>query len=232
MHFAICDTGKQSLAWLERDLPALLQQRKLTAHIVRYDSINAMLAAHSDHPFALAFLPQTDLASAAALRADETDCELIFVGAKCSLTAQAIEYRPIAYIDVPASEASLSHALDQFMFYTQHGDRAYPVQTRHCTGCIPHSDILYFHSVGHQVFIHTSGGGQPIVHTRKLDDVEKQLSLQGYLRCHQRYLVRLSAVCSLEHQTMKLILSDGCEIPVSKRHFNHVVNTIVAQNHA
>ena len=229
MKFAICDTGAQSLAWLEAALQALIPQLDIDAQIARYNSADALLAAQ---PSDLIFLPQTELDTAAALRKSLCDCELVFVGAKDALSMRAFDYRPIAHVDVPTNRDSLRHALEQFLFYRQHPNRQYTVQTREHAAPIPHANIRFFHSIGHRVFIHTIGDEPPIAHTCKLDDVEQQLSLRAFLRCHQRYLVHLPFVARLDHQAMKLILRDGSEIPVSKRYFSHVVKTILAQNNA
>lgn len=220
MRFAVCDTSAGALGWLA---PAL--KRQTSAEVCSFADVEALLAAE---PFDLAFLPQDDFAAAQAIRS-AWNCELAFVGPGEALSPDAIAYRPIGHLEPCAADDAIASLLEQFSFYRNHRNRQYAVHSRDQAQAIPHADICFFRSSGHHVLIHTADG-ESIRQPAKLDDVEQAVWPLPYLRCHQRYLVHIAQVEQFDHQNMQLILRSGDSVPVSKRHFSHVVSAILARN--
>lgn len=209
--------------------------QNLPCEISCYSSIVEMIDALETERFDLALIsldPDVESAFFLARRLRDRDvrCELAFLSGRTDCMRASVAYRPIGYLRRPFSEKELSALLDRFLFYQTHPNLQYTLRTRDQAQHIPHVSIRYFRSDGHRVLIYTTHSDAPVPHQRKLADIERDLRGLNYLRCHQSYLVHLPFVRMLDHREMKLILSDGAAIPVSKRYFTHVVDCLLNQN--
>lgn len=235
MKIAVCDDHRESLERISGYLNEFLEERGIPAEVLCYSSAGEFSAAMDAQRFDLAFLELvlqdfSGFALARKLRARDVQCELVFITGHPEFMADAFPYRPIGYLIKPASARELTDVMERFLFYCGHRSLHYTIHTREKDHQVPHEQIRYFRSDGHRVLIHTAVHPEPLVHLRRLDDIERELAALPYLRCHQSYLVRSSAVRRFEHRRPRLILDDGTEIPVSKRYFNDVTAYLLGRN--
>ena len=235
MKIAVCDDHRESLERISGYLNEFLEERGIPAEVLCYSSAGEFSAAMDAQRFDLAFLELvlqdfSGFVLARKLRARDVRCELVFITGHPEFMADAFPYRPIGYLIKPASARELTDVMERFLFYCGHRSLHYTIHTREKDHQVPHEQIRYFRSDGHRVLIHTAVHPEPLVHLRRLDDIERELAALPYLRCHQSYLVRSSAVRRFEHRRPRLILDDGTEIPVSKRYFNDVTAYLLGRN--
>ena len=235
MHIAICDERPAQLELLCRHITLYFQQQEVKLELHRYGSHVDFAAAVSAVDFDLAFIAlgaqsETGFALARRLLEAQPVCNLVFESEYPEFMHDAISYRPIGYVIQPAGEREVAAVLDRFLFYHWHHTLYYTLRTREHDRRIPHSHIRYFQSDSHRVMIYTTESDQPFTQLRRLKDIEQEIAPVGFLRCHQSYLVNLSFVSVLDHRQMRLILTDGTELPVSKRYFNSVVNILLSRN--
>lgn len=235
MRIAVCDDHRESLERISVHLNEFLETRGIPAEVLCYSSADEFSAAMDAQRFDLAFLELVwqdcnGFELARKLRARDVRCELVFVTERPEFMADAFPYRPIGYLVKPVSGDELADVMKRFLFYCSHRSLHYTIHTREKDHQVPHEQIRYFQSDGHRVLIHTADQSEPLVHLRRLDDIERELAALPYLRCHQSYLVRSSAVRRFEHHRSRLILDDGTEIPVSKRYGSNVTSYLLDRN--
>lgn len=197
-----------------------------------YSDCNELPAQHAASPFDLIFLPQEALSTAAALREAPYPFELVFVGSRDALSTDAIRFQPMGHLDSSATMRDLSDIFYRFRTWRDQMEHAYVLQSREHNLCTPYHDILYFSSSGHHAFLHTISAAEPCSHLRRLDDLSEMLPASLFMRCHQRYLVNLDHVVSLDHKSMCLTMDNGMELPVSKRYYSLVCDTLLGRKTA
>ncbi len=235
MHIAIYDENPSGLDGLHQHITRFFELRELSPDISRFTSPIAFSAAMDEACFDLAFIAlgqqsRSGFALARRLREQNTQCDLVFVSEYPEFMRDSIAYRPTGYLLQPVAESEAFSVLEQALFYQWHPNRYYRVHTRNQDQNIPHAEIRYFQSDGHRVLIHFHPSQAPLAHLSRLGSIERELARLDYLRCHQSYLVHLPYVRSLDRKSMKLGLTDGVEIPVSKRYLSHVTNALLARN--
>ncbi len=235
MRIAICDDHLESVEQIDGYLNDFLRRRGIAAEVLRYSAPGEFSAAMDEVRFDLAFLAvawqdYSGFALARKLRDVDVQCELVFVTSHPEFMPDVFSYRPIGYIIKPASGREIDAVMERFLFYCSHRSLYYTIHTRDRDYQIPHARSRYFRSDGHRVMIYVESQEEPLVHLRRLDDIERELAALPYLRCHQSYLVHSSVVRRFEHRRPRLILDDGAEIPVSKRYFNGVTAYLLGRN--
>lgn len=86
---------------------------------------------------------------------------------------------------------------------------------------IPVDDILYIESNMRKLIIHTAE--EEYEYNDKMDNVSKLIETEGFVRCHQSYLVRISAVNKIKSD--ELYVGDAV-LKISRRYKQHVKNTL------
>ena len=87
---------------------------------------------------------------------------------------------------------------------------------------IPYREILYFESRLHQVIIHTVQQNNLCAFPATLDDVEKTLPPERFIRCHQSFLVHIDGIYQLDRTNRSLILDNGESLGISKKSYKDV----------
>lgn len=147
-------------------------------------------------------------------------CLVVFYGKRSRDLASYFPARPIAYMDWSEQEADWDA-----LFTTLHrqigADTSYFSWTsKFCRYHIPCSQIITLRSNRGSLEIHTSGG----VHTMtgKLDEAEKRLPPQDFLRVHKSTLVNVHKIQMMDRSDRCLLLQDGSRAYISKVHYKDV----------
>ena len=82
---------------------------------------------------------------------------------------------------------------------------------------IPISYILYIESKARILILHLKN--ENVSFYGKLGDIEELLKDRGFLRIHQSYMVKKSAVSCL---TGKELVVDDNYLPISRKYYNHI----------
>lgn len=89
---------------------------------------------------------------------------------------------------------------------------------------VPVNDILYIDSRDRKLFVYTTDSVYE--YNDKMDNVFELLEPEGFIRCHQSFLVRLSAVSVVRRD--KLVVGEK-EIPISRK-YKEEVRDILTKN--
>ena len=88
---------------------------------------------------------------------------------------------------------------------------------------IPIDSIMYVESKHRKLFIYTKD--MTYEYYCRLDDLEKELSGEPFIRCHQSYLVAIAYITNYENDDVYI---DEKPIPVSRR-YRHMVQSVIYQ---
>lgn len=227
MHIAIF--GKQNVRreHLQQHLLQYWHDRQAACEVAEYDDAALFCAAMRTHPADLAFLfleePAEGFAAARGLREISLECEIVFLADSAAHVADATAFRAMGYLLWPPEPGALNAALERFV-HSRGGRHPYAVHTRLRDYLVPHGQIRYFHSDGHCVHVYVEGRAEPLMHLRRLDDIQREVAALPYIRCHQSYLVNRSAIERIDGHW--LLLKDGMRLPVSRRHVPDVVTDV------
>lgn len=155
--------------------------------------------------------------TAELLRAQGCGCLIVFLTSLVEYAPKGYEVRAFRYLLKEQARSDLGRVLDacrqelsvETYFSFCYERRSYSILKR---------DIRYFESRKRLVFLHAAE--QTYQFYQKLDDLEKQLSEEGFLRCHRSFLVQERYVRSWRENA--LWLEDGTELPVSRTYGREV----------
>ena len=200
LSIGICDDDREnrlSLRWL---LENILENQKIESAIYEFSSGETLLPWMEKHhnEIDLLFLDiemgrLNGLETARTLRADNELLQIVFVTAFSDYVFEGYGVDALGYLMKPAKreqlEVILSRALTKLcreadqMYVCHNGDTWYR---------IPYQEILYFESDRRKVNCITQNRSYSFY--GKLDEVEQELARAGFVRIHQRYLVRMNAI--------------------------------------
>ncbi len=144
---------------------------------------------------------------------NQIDTDLIFVTASTEHVFECYHYHTFAYLLKPISENDISFELQRYIRELTNSSRFLSISVSGVKHQIPISSILYIESNRRKVTIHTTQSDYECY--QKLDDMEKQLSDAGFIRCHQSYLVSSRHI--IECTTNQLTIAEN-NIPISRRY--------------
>lgn len=101
-------------------------------------------------------------------------------------------------------------------------ERYFRITKRRETLRIPVNEILYIDSRDRKLFIYTPE--TVYEYNDKMDNMVTLLETEGFIRCHQSFLVKLSAVSVIRRD--KLVVGDK-ELPVSRKYKDEVRNILL-----
>lgn len=195
----ICDDNYDARLALRSALERLLEPRREKARILEFSSGEGLLRWRDRHPgeLHLVFLDlemdQLDgMETARRLRQAETGIQLAFVTGYDSHVFEGYQVGALGYLLKPPKEAQLADILDRAAAALTRTEEAFFLCRRgEVTYRIPQQEILYFVSNRRQVTCVTRE--KSYVFYGKLDQVAQEVG-SGFVRIHQRYLVRGGAV--------------------------------------
>ena len=200
---AICeDEAKDAL-----ELQRLIRQSGVSADVHIYDNIEVFFSAFRPGAFQLVFLDVYFINQNAESRADgidaalkirETDGDVWLVFSTSSPDFATFGYKVKAdrYILKPPDEQEVLSLLDRaFEHFRGLSDEVFVTVDRKRRG-IRLRDIRYVEASNKQSIIHTLD--EAIRTYATIDEVEKQLKLPSFLRCHRSYIVNMDFIESAE----------------------------------
>lgn len=145
------------------------------------------------------------------------DTDLIFVTNSKEYVFECYHYRTFAYLLKPLSQADVGVEIKRYMEEMSLNTKCLNITTRKGNNRIPLSSIKYIESNLRKVIIYTTSGNYD--YYEKLDTLENLLQNDGFVRCHQSYLVPVEQVTSYNITELSI---DDKTIPISRRHINEV----------
>lgn len=165
-------------------------------------------------------MPYSLKAGSEILRAN-SQCLILFYGRRSYDLVTYFSARPVAYLDSLEDPRAWEDALTRLHKQIREDSRFFRWTSKFCRYYIPCSQIITLRSNRGSLEVHTQGGG---VHTMtgKLDEAEKRLPENAFLRVHKSTLVNISKIQVMDRSDKCLILSDGSRAYISKVHYKDV----------
>lgn len=201
LRIGICDDSPDARLALEAALERALDRRRTQGTIFSFSSGEGLLRWLENHggELDLIFLDiEMDgldgMETARRLRAADEGLQLVFVTGYADYVFDGYSVGALGYLMKPPQPQQLDGVLDRAAAQRVLDD-AFVCRSGETFYRIPRQSIAYFRSDRRQVSCVTPG--RTYVFYGKLDDVARELG-EGFVRIHQRYLVRAGAVARLD----------------------------------
>lgn len=164
------------------------------------------------------------------IRQEHEDLSIVFNTSESTYALKSFELWPLYYNIKPMSYSTLSKIMDRFIF--QHKDiREENVLIKNGKKFmnLSFNEISYIESQNTTLRIHMNN--YEILKTYgKLDDIEKQLSNNRFLRCHKSFLINMDYVKSVDSYKFTTIFGDTVAIKqreapkIKKKYYEYIIN--------
>lgn len=224
---AIVDDNRQHAEALRDLLHAGPHADELAVEL--YDSAAAFERAAQTRPPDILFMDIVLDEAASSTGIDEVDrllpgagTQVIYMSGYDAYHTQVYRTPHACYLRKPLQPADLDAALDLvFERLAARAERPLRFRVRGADRVVRPQDIFYVESDLRLVRVHLRA--ETVEVYGKLSDLSRQLP-DRFVRCHQSFLVNLDYVASLHAASLRL--TDGAELPVSRRHRAAVRNAL------
>lgn len=220
LRVGICDDSAEARVALRAALERALDRRKGEGAFFEFSSGEGLLRWLEKHAGELdmVFLDiemgeLSGMETARRLRAADEGLQLVFVTGYTDYVFDGYSVGALGYLMKPPRPEQLDEVLDRGLeARLREGDKAFVCRSGETMYRIPKKSIRYFASDRRQVTCVSSA--RTYVFYGKLDEVERTVG-EGFVRIHQRYLVRSAAVDRLEGSQ---VFVGEVALPVSRAH--------------
>lgn len=224
MRIAVCDDEEIFREYLKSLLLEYSFKANEDVRIAEYSCGEDLLDAHSREGAEadLIFLDirmkgMDGMETAKRLRAQGCGCLIVFLTSLGEYVQRGYEVKAFRYLLKEQVKSDLGRILDACRSELS-GEDFFCFSYERCNYNVLKRDILYFESKKRLVILHAIREDHQFY--QKLDDLEKQLSGNGFLRCHKSFLVQECHIRSWRENA--LWLADGRELPVSRTYEKEV----------
>lgn len=219
---AICDDIREDALALHKQLEGMLPD----VDIRLFDSNEQLIEMLEDKDsvcsavFIGVNMPKrAGLETARIIRKKNLHVPLIIMSDSTEFYKEAFEVYAVDYIKKPVTEEALEHAMYPMKHQNGVRDRrTVHFRYRSQVYTIPYDQIVYISSSLHTVNFHLTNN--KIVHCRgKLNDFNKQLETNTFLRCHQSFFVNMEKITAMKNDSF--ILGESI-IPISRSYAREV----------
>lgn len=217
IHIAVCDDEKAFVTYLTQLLEQYSaetgQEIKISAY---YDGME--LLEKYDTTIYLIFLDiqmkyVDGLETAGRIRQMDDTVEIIFLTTMAQYALEGYQYRAANYILKPLKYQRLKLELDQFIRRHRRENRpAYLIENDTGKYKIQLNSLRYVETYRRNLLCHTER--EKIVCYKSMKELERELTGQGFARCHSSYLVNLAYVKGV--RKLEITLITGEVLPISQ----------------
>lgn len=219
LRIGICDDAADARMALRTAVSRALDARGVQHMVYEFSSGEGVTAWHEKHAGELDLLfldiemgGMDGMQTARVLRAADTGLGLIFVTGYADYVFDGYAVGALGYLMKPPKPAQLEEALTRALGQVYLEERrAFLCRNAEGLYRIPRTDIHYFFSDKRQVTCVTDRRQYSFY--GKLDEVQRELG-DGFVRIHQRYLVRAAAVERVEGSAS--VVLQGEMLPISR----------------
>ncbi len=222
LKIAICDDALDERENLSRFLTAYLTQNGFSCEIAAYSQGEPLAADYADGDtgydliFLDIFMDGIDgMQTAREIRRSDPNVPIIFLTTSPDYALEGYDVRAYGYLVKPLDQIRAAAILEHFL-YVEYGGRQKSLLVREgSSGArIAYRDIVLIESQAHLALVQTVQGASHRIY-RKLDEIERELSGRGFLRCHQSFLVNLAQIASAEKNAFQM--KNGAWAPIRQR---------------
>lgn len=203
LRFAICDDSVDARCALSGTLEQVMEIRGLDCRIYEFSSGEGLVKWMEKHTgeLELVFLDMemgglSGMETARKLRSMDEGIQLVFVTGYDKYVFEGYSVGALGYLMKPATREQINEIMDRALAsFLRQEDKIFLCKLGDTQYRIPKQSILYFYSDRRQICCVTPVRNYTFY--GKLDDVQGRIG-GGFVRIHQRYLVRAAAVDRLD----------------------------------
>ena len=219
---AICDDEREALELLGPAVRSALRNRNVDAAIDLFarpkDLLNRMETVHYDLLFLDIEMPgMSGLELAQKLRKDGNLIDIIYISNREDLVFDALRTNPRGFIRKTRLIQDVSGVIDTYLSTRQSSEqpKTLIVKDRDQVIYIPLDKLRYIEGSGKNQMAYIVGKDQPLELHKSMQDLEQELSSQGFLRIHKGYLLNYRFIRRIGDN--EVVLTNGENLPVSRR---------------
>lgn len=165
-------------------------------------------------------MPDKDgLETAAYIREHQIDVDIIFVTVSADHVFDGYTYRAFSYLLKPLDYDRLSDEMKRYMTLKENISRCLHVNIGGRKVQIFLDRVKYFAADGRKIIVCQRGGEDGLSFYAKMGDLQETLKEDGFLRCHQSYLVNVKYVESYSRTELEV---GADKVPISRRYIEDV----------
>ncbi len=223
LNIAICDDEKSLINCLKHVVGCYLDLKGLKYRIHEFNSGEALLSKITDTYFDIIFLDIemsgiNGVETAKNIRHNQKKSIIIFVTSYPDFVFQGYEVKALNYILKPYKNEKINQVLESALEeINSTNDIFYTIQLKSGSHKINLTNTVYFTSDKRKVCAVTTS--DKIEFYSKLDELEQELP-NFFIRIHQRYLVNINYVSSVESNAATV---NGESLPVSRTYSQNLI---------
>lgn len=223
MKIAICDDNQPMLDFLNGKIDDLLTENGLAHEISTFSSGQDFLKIHTEHPFDVVFLdivmPEPNgFEAAKQVRKISRDTYIIFITTESSLVYESFDFQPFYFIPknkLKITEERLKYVINRLSLYIAASEKVMISGAYENKKFVSPNEILYIKSSINNIEYHLTNGTTQVVRGR-LDTVLESLNAYIFTRTHNRYVVNMNHVDTVDYPNMEIKINNGEFIGISR----------------
>lgn len=226
---AICDDEPLAGEENKKILCRILEDRKLRIGMdcsvdVFTDSkelLNQLKKRHDAYHLLLLDIKlneENGIAFASYLREKRVYCSIIYITAYRDFVFDCFATRPLEYLLKPVQEEKLAAAV-RYDYEENYRPEFLFLKKSIAQKPIPMSTIYYLEATQHKVAIQLEE--KRIYINESLSSMESKVLVKHFCRCHASFIANLEHIQSISRSA--IVLTDGKEIPISRRYYDEVM---------
>lgn len=152
------------------------------------------------------------------------DITIIFVSSFENFVFESFEYHPFRFVRKSNLKEDIDSALNAYQREIERKKDIYFFKTNEAERSVKTSDIMYFESMGHDIFIYTVDGNFKIKRERDrnmtVKFITEKFENKGFIRVHKSFLVNYLYIHTINYSN--IILKNNLKISINPRKANDI----------
>lgn len=152
------------------------------------------------------------------------DITIIFVSSFDNFVFESFEYHPFRFVRKSNLKEDIDSALNAYQREIERKKDVYFFKTNEAERSVKTSDIMYFESMGHDIFIYTVDGNFKIKRERDrnmtIKFITEKFENKGFIKVHKSFLVNYLYIHTINYSN--IILKNNLEISINPRKANDI----------
>ncbi len=217
VQIAVCDDEIIFLDNFVNQISTQFRKAGMEIELSSFTNGTVLLEESKKIPFDVLFLDIempgiSGIEVAEAIRAVNPFVNIIFVTNRDDLVFQSIHYKPFRFIRKSCLPEELPEAISAMAKKISSENQYYTVSFNNSSRQIRVTDIMYVESYKHDIFLYTRDDKYRI--KSKLQRLEKDFEVFGFIRVHSGYLVNYRFIYSIDKT--KVVLNNKDMVPLSR----------------
>lgn len=161
------------------------------------------------------------------LKTVKPDITIIFVSNMEHLVFKSIEFKPFRFIRKESIDADLAPALISYQKEFESSLDQCIIQTVDYDINVPVGDIIYFESMGHDIYVKTLSSyiklRRGTENSKNMKEISTQFERKGFVRVHRSFLVNCKYIFVINRKD--IILKNSDKININPHNVNEIKST-------